>query len=306
LAITAWSTKDHLGSMTFQKDDGEVVNGYTVGASVIVPYTSCDVAELQNNVYPGVANVAAGATTTARGKKIVRMTMTAPAHSSWFLQKTINDWIGGTAGFLAATTFDTSGWSFCRYEPVLGNQRYTAGKCESISLSYNAAGGPINVSMSWLAIYPAEEGSPDTFAAPTRVTGKDYDTGDVTSTSLDLLRSFTWTAGRAQAPQAIADNTYYLVKITSHSLGGTLSVEQSPTASGGNQVAVAANTLNGTIVFQIGPSSTGVKFTCYVNRDSRRRVSPGNAPGTEFWDYSLADIANTSTTGYPFIVAAGS
>ncbi len=172
-------------------------------------------------------------------------------------------------------------------------------------MSYNAAGGAINVSMSWLAIYPAEEGSPDTFAVPTRVTGKDYDTGDVTSTSLDLLRSFTWTAGRAQAPQAIADGTYYLVKITSHSLGGTLSVEQSPTESGGNQVAVGANTLNGTIVFQIGPATTGVKFTNYVNRDSRRRSSPGNAPGTEFWDYSLADLANTSTTGYSFLIGAG-
>lgn len=233
------------------------------------------------------------------------MTCTAPAHPSWFLQKQLNDWIGGTAGFLAANTFNTSTWSFDRYEPVLGHQRYTAGKCESIGIIYNAAGGAIGVSMSWLAIYPAEEGSPDSFSTPTRLTGRDYDTGDVTSTSLDLLRSFTWTAGRAQAPQAIADGSYYLVDISSHSLGGTLSVEQSPTASQGNQVAVGANTLQGTVIFQIGPATTGVKVICYVNRDSRRRSSPGNAPGTEMWDFSLADIANTSTTGYPFQIVAG-
>ncbi|HXJ43183.1 MAG TPA: hypothetical protein VNH18_28140 [Bryobacteraceae bacterium] len=261
----------------------------------------------QNNTYPGVANAAAGAVNSTRGKKIVRMSCVAPAHPSWFLMKFINDILGGAAGYLnTSPVADTSTWDFDRYEPVLGHKRYTGGKCEGISVSYNAAGGPINVGMSWLAIYPAEEGSPATFAAPTRVTGRDYDTGDLSSTSLDLLRSFVWTAGRAQAPQPYANGTYYFGAISSHSLGGTLSIEQSPTASQGNQVAVAADTLVGTVVFQVGPSSTGVKFTNYVKRDSQRRASPGNAPGTEFWDYSLEDENNTSTTGYPFQIAAGS
>lgn len=307
MAITDYSSKDGLGQLVFKKAAGEVVNGYSLTTEIGVAYTSCDVVEAQNNTYPGVSNMSAGAVNSARGKKLVRMSCVAPAHSNWFLQKVLNDWIGGTAGFLAAAPVaDTSTWDFDRYDPVMGHRRYTGGKCEAISISYNAAGGPINVGMSWLAIYPAEEGSPATFATPTRYTGKDYDTGNVTSTSLDLLRSFTWTAGRAQAPQAFASGTYYFTSISSHSLGGTLSIEQSPTASQGNQVAVAADTLAGTIVFQIGPASTGVKITNYVNRDSGRRASPGNAPGTEFWDYSLADINNTSTTGYPFIIAAGS
>ena len=305
MAITAWSDKPQLGQLVFKKAVGEIVNGYTLTTEIGIPYTSCDVVEAQNNTYPGVANVSAGAVNSTRGKKLVSMSCVAPAHSSWFLQKTINDWIGGTAGFLAATTFDTSTWDFDRYEPVLGHQRYTGGKLQGISVSYNAAGGPINVGMQWLAIYPAEEGAPATFATPTRVTGRDYDTGDVTSSSLDLLRSFTWTAGRAQAPQPIADNTYFFTAITSHSLGGTLSVEQSPTASQGNQVAVAANTVVGTIVFQVGPVTTGVKFTNYVKRDSARRGSPGNAPGTLFVDYSLEDEGNVSTTGYPFQIVIG-
>jgi len=307
VAITDYSTKDHAGSLTFYKDAGEVSNGYTVGTQTIVPYSSCDVIELQNIVTPGVANVSAGPVSYTRGKKLVRMTCTAPARSTWCIQKQINDWIGGSDSFLNTSPVkDTSTWSFDRYEPVLGHQRYTAGKCEGITVSYNAAGGPINVTMSWLAIYPAEEGSPDTFSVPTRQTGRDYDTGDVTSTSLDLLRSFQLTVARGQAPQSIANGTYYLTAISSHAIGGSLLIEQSPTASQGNQVAVGADTLAGTIVFQIGPSSTGIKFTCYVVRQNRRRTSPGNAPGTEFWEYDLDDSANTSTTGYPIVVAAGS
>lgn len=305
MSITDWSTKDHLGQAIFKKAAGEVSNGNALTTEVGIPYTSFDVVSLENNTVSGVANASAGPVNYNRGKSIVRASLTAPAHSSWFLQKNLNDWGGGAAGFLSSSPVsDTSTWDFSRYEPVLGHRRYTGGKCESITVVYNANGGPVNVIMTWLAIYQAEQGSPASFATPTRVTGKDYDTGDVSSTSLDLLRSFTWTMGRGQAPQNIADGTYLAAAISSHGIGGSLSVEQSPTASQGNQVAVATGTLSGTIVFQIGPATTGVKFTSYVVRSAHRRMSPGNAPGTEFWDYDLVDAAGTGS-GYPFIIAAG-
>jgi hypothetical protein len=262
------------------------------------------VVELENNHYPGVANVAAGSVATAKGKKLVQMHFSAPAHPTWFTFKTINDWIGGTAGYLDSS-LNTSQWDFDRYEPVQTDQRYSLGKCQHLSVSYNAAGGPIMVHSTWLALYGANYGTPATFTTPTRLTGQDYNTADVVSASFDLIRSFVWTAGRAQIPQPYANGTNYHTIITSHAIGGTLAMEQSPTASQGNQIAVAETTLTGTAVFQIGPTTTGVKFTNYVNRDDRRRVAPGNAPGTEFWSYSMADIANVGATGYPFQIVAG-
>src|SRR5581483_7861147 len=93
---------------------------------------------------------------------------------------------------------------------------------------------------------------------------------------------------RAQAYQFLSTQTLYAAGITSHAIGGSLAIEQSPTYS---------TTPSSSAVIQIGPATSGIKFSCYLNRDSQRRTFPGNAPGSRFVEYSLSDIGNALGTG---------
>src|SRR5581483_10706154 len=130
------------------------------------------------------------------------------------------------------------------------------------------------VSMDWPMLYgDNEDGSPPSFGSYTRQTGQDYNTADVAITGFDQDRSFVLTLFRAQAYQFLSTQTLYAAGITSHAIGGSLAIEQSPTYS---------TTPSSSAVIQIGPATSGIKFSCYLNRDSQRRTFPGNAPGSRF------------------------
>jgi hypothetical protein len=293
-----------LGGFSAKKIAGEVSNGYALNTQIDVPIISHQSTELENNVLVDSANASAGRVVLVRGKKLNLIDVTWEAHPTYFIPKVVNDWIGGTAGYLD-THLNTSQWDLNVYEPVLGNRRYTNGKCVSMAIIYNANGGPILVRQQWVAIYGGEKGSPATFTAPTRVTGQGYDTASFATSSVDLVRSFVHAFGRMQKPQNYGDNTYYAAAITTHSLTGTMTLEQGPTSSQGNQIAAAENTVTGTLAYQIGPATTGVKITTYVNRNSKRQNHEGSNDSTLFFDYDLGDVNNVSTTGYPLIIVAG-
>jgi len=306
VAITAFSDKPHLGGISLIKDTGEVSSGNALLTQIDIPFTQYNSDRDENNVYPAQGNASAGPVTVGKGKKTNTITFVTPCHPTYFTFKNINDWIGGSASYLNTTNsiYDTSGWSANIYEPVLGNQRYTTGKCLAISISYSAAAGTLNMMQTWTFISGAEQGSPDTFAAPTRVTGLDYAVADMTSASWDLMRSWNINIVRGQQYQMYGDGTRYATAITSHAIGGILTMEQGPTASQGNQVAAATDTLSGSGILIIGPSTTRVKITAYVNRDSRRRVvQSGNQGSTEFFNYSLGDFGGANS-GYPVAIIA--
>ena len=299
---TDQDVKDFLGAICLKKASGEIVNGYALTTQKNIPYTSYSSQTLENNFYPGAGNAAAGPVIVAPGKKVVMHTIEAPCHPGWYEQKLINDLIGGTAGFLNRN--EQSVWDLSRYEPILGHKRFTTTKLSGISTVHNADGQAISCVMNFISLYPQEEGSPATFATPTALTGQAYGPADFTSTSFDYERSCIISIVRGLKVQNVGDGTRYGLAISTRAMGGTFTLEEIPTAEQGTLLAATSGTQYGTAVIKIGASTTGVQWTLYVNRDTRRYSSQGNQPGTMFFDYSLADINNAGGTTYPMALIA--
>jgi len=302
MPIIDYDVNDYLGAICLKKATGEVVNGYALLTQKNIPYTSYTSQTLENNYYPGAGNAAAGPVIVAPGKKAVMHTIEAPCHPGWYEQKLLNDLLGGSASFLNRN--QQSIWDLSRFEPTLGHKRFTTSKLSGISTVYNADGQAISCVMNFVSLYPQEEGTPATFANPTALTGQAYGPADFTSTSFDQHRSSIISVVRGLKIQNIGDGTRYGAYISTRAMGGTFTLEEIPTAEQGTLLAATANTQYGTAVCVIGPSTTGVQWTLYVNRDTRRYSSQGNQPGTMFFDYSLADINNAGATTYPMKLAA--
>lgn len=293
-------SKEHLGGFQLYKTAGQTANGPGVGDTIHIGVSDAPSDQPDNNVYPGIADGSAGLMNVIKGGRTPIVMVTAPAHPNWFRFGNINDWIGGMDTYLDAN-YDTSEYSCRLWEPVTGGEIYDGGHCQSIVISYNAQGGGIMVQMGWPAIYgPGESGSSPTFANYVRQYGQCYNRGDVKVTGFDQDRSWVLTVVRAQGRQFSGSsgglNAYAQ---TSHVIGGSFALEQNKTFTSVPSTSCSV---------QVGPATTGVKFSLRLNRDGKRRSFPGNAPGSQMLQYGLADIANAnsgSNAGYPLLISAG-
>lgn len=304
---TFYASQEGRGGFSLYKTGGQTAN-IALNTQTNIAVIDAPTDNPLNNSYPGLANGgAAGAMNVIKGGKTPILMATTAAHPTWFTYLNCADWIGSSDAYLDGG-FNTSEYSGYLGEPVAGYDNYDQGHCQSIVISYNAQGGAIMVQMMWPFIwgpgeYAAAGNTSPTFAGFTKQYGQCYTRADCKITGFDQDKSWVLALVHAQARQfqapTVSLNTgLNAVAMTSHSVGGSLAIERSKTGT-----TVPSSTCS----IQIGPATTGVKFTLYVNVDRVRKSFPGNAPGSVFNEYSLADItnANSTTPGYPFIITAG-
>lgn len=284
--MTAYSDKSFLGGLSLKKRAGEITNGFALNTQINIPVLSSNPSNPVNFTYPGVLNGAAGPTSGVAGQKTPLIGFGAPMQSSWATAKLFNDLMGGSAGFLDSN-FNTSAWDINYYEPVLGNRRFTDFKFMGLDVVFNAAGGAVGINLVGCGIYGDDEGTPATFTPYANVPGQEYGTADVVLSGVDQCDSLILSWLRAQSPQHYANASAYAVAVTSGATGGSVTTQQSRTA-----------TMTAPVGMTIGASGTGVKFQWVVNLDNANTpFAPGRSVLTR--SNSLVDFTGTAFATYP-------
>lgn len=182
-------------------------------------------------------------------------------------------------------------------------------RCNRITFSQEATGGPVMVTMDFLSRWGDAQEAPSNAVysttlpdgevvgtAPTWTTPSGPDSGRLTNVgnvsfggTLDKVRSWTLTFVRAQVPEFYVDKTYYAKDISSIGFSGILDVVQSADAG-----TVIESTGSPTLDIATDATATtggGIHFALKVKRDNRS-YSLTPALGTAVRTYSLYDFSS--------------
>lgn len=282
--MAAVVTKPGQGHVQLKKTAG--VSSPAIGTQTFVPMLGVQPRNPRNVARPDQVNKAGSIINAILGMKTPSCTWSAAAKASWWTAAFLNSLIGGSAAYLDSA-LDSDEYAVGMYEPIEATTRvYDGVRWTALSVSYNAAGGPIVLQAAGPGVYgDSEKPSPTSFSTPSVDPGQDLNTSDVTITGgATLVRSANFTLLRGNALQMFSNTTLYGTQVSSGKVGGILSFEQSP-------IGVLPTT---SFVMQIGT----VTFTFVIDQDDLV-LDFTTSFGNRVLAYTLTNLA---TGAYPFTI----
>lgn len=255
-----------LGWIGLQKTGGAAASP-TVGTTTYVPGIAYP-SNPFNKAYPAVINKAGFQTVIVLGKKTPSIALQLPVKTTWFTAVNLNDIIGtnldanSQTGKYAINVYDGSAVAYGN--STNGNRVYDVSRCAQITISQRSEGGPLACDLAWLSLYgDSEMGTPTSFAAPATDPGSLTDITKVSwNSTADQVRGFALTMLRGQGYVMYDDGTVYGTDLATGAFGGTLVMDQSPTAS---IIPSTAATI------QIGSAGAGVQFALALSLDENHQ-----------------------------------
>ncbi len=266
--------------------------------AVVIPTSLVRPRNPINNSYLPTANKSSFPSAKVLGKRRPSLTVSAHAKASWFTADLLNRLIM-TLATDSNGDLNTDVFACGLYQATANSWRVFDGcKCSQIDISQELS-GPISVVMS----FPAIQDSSDTISLPATptafsISALNSDPGlaiPVSSTSwggtATQVKSWRLSLVRGQAVQDSQNGTSFADGIASGMFSGVFTLEQSATAD------IIPTT---SVAFQIGPASTGVKFTLNLSEDDYT-IEKGTGFAMQSTTWSLFNVAG----GNPCTIAVG-
>ncbi len=221
--------KGSRGWVRMRKTAGQVASGPALDTYYSFPNTIAQPRNPDNLTFMPVVNVSAAPSVVVAGKKTPAVSLPGiPLKASFWSSIFANSLIGGSDAWLD-TAFNSD-----EYAVGVHNgdslRVYDGCHCAQMALEQAAVGGPILMSLDFLAIYgDSEKGVPTTIVAPTVDPGTLHDVTKVdwNSTAEDVYR-WRLVLQRAQGYQMVDDGTLYAASIESGNIGGLLTIWINP------------------------------------------------------------------------------
>ena len=282
--------KPFLGRVVLKKLSG--AGPVSVGTQIVIPHASALPRNPLNTTYLTGINSSGFTSGDVQGKRTPSCTLsTVVKTASFFTASFLNSLIMATDG-----NGDTDVWAIL-LDDTYAPDVYDGAKCAGVQIRQFAHGGPIAVSMAFLAMYGDNE-NPGTAFAATGFTSSVVDPGTVTDVTkvqyggtADLVQSLAIDLTRPQAYVFYDDGTPFPAGIASGVFTGSMTLTQS--------VKYAAS-WNSSGTVNIGTTGAGVALTAQVNRQEDVKDFTGNNRSI-VRTYMLYDAA---TGGSPLAVTA--
>ena len=311
-------TKPFLGRVVVWKKSGVAAGGgayMAVDDKLVIPTMKVIARNPLNKGYPSAVNASAYPSLTVAGKKTPSITIAASVKPSFVTRAFLNSLLlsfdstyNNSDEFLIGF-YDGSAINYGLATTGLGWRLYQGCRCASVSLSQSAVGGPIGITMTFLAVTGDNEnsttytaataGNAATLAAvtPAPDPGALSDVSNVdfgASATIDGVRSWQLNLNRGQGHQFFVDGSYYPDTVESGMFSGSFTCELTPLWT------VMPSDTNGAITVRCGKVTGMPIFSLSVHRDETVQdmdISLGN----QMRAYTLA---NTSSGGNPCVITA--
>jgi hypothetical protein len=224
--MSTCAVKDFLGYAALKKISGS--GAITAGTQVNLPVTLVQPRNPMSISFPDVINSSAYRTVSLLDKKLPTLSLTTYVKSNWLSANLLNSLIVTLDG-----GYDTDVWSIAVASEDKTTHVWDDARCSALRLSQSSYGGPLQMSLDFVATYgDSEKSSPATFTTPTAPsTGSLIDVAHVDfNNTASQVRGWTLNITRAQTPVYFIDGTYYSACIASGPLLGMLTLTQSASA----------------------------------------------------------------------------
>lgn len=281
-------SRDFLGWASIKKLSGDST-GVSAGTQINIP-SALVMPRNPNNVgYMPSINAQNSVSLKVVGKKTPSVALSTYVKSTWF-----------TAGLLKSlildidSDYDTDVYSLGVNDGTT-TRVWDSMRCNSITLSQAAEGGPISCDIGFTAIYGENEAAvPTTYTTATGDCGSLVDVAHVDfgasgSVTADYVKGWTLSIIRPQGYVFEIDGTLYAADTISGMLGGALTLTQSPNATVSPSAAATIR------IFTAGavPSGTGVKLDMVTSLDEYIRDHRPTF-GTTVRSYTLIDLCGAN------------